>query len=101
MKLTSGKEVELRSITFKERQAARNKVKMGQSNEGDIIILDSYDSKILWVRTGLDKIDVKKFYGLDEDKQDKMLMGLNDLDIEEIANEVIKVNSLGDIDSKK
>ena len=74
---------------------------MGQSNEGDIIILDSYDSKILWVRTGLDKIDGKKFYGLDEDKQDEALMNLSDGDLDEISTAVINENTLGDVDSKK
>ena len=100
MKLTSGKEVELRSITFKERQAARNATKVGRSN-GAIIMLDAYDSQILWVRAGLDKIDGKKFYGLDEDKQDEALMKLSDSDLDEISTAIIKENTLGDVEAKK
>ena len=101
MKLTSGKEVEIRRVTFKERQAARNATKVGRSADGSIIMLDAYDAQILWVRAGLDKIDGKKFYGLDEDKQDEALMNLSDSDLDEISTAVINENTLGDVDSKK
>jgi len=101
MKLTSGKEVSLRDITFKERQEARNATKIGRSTDGSIVILDSYNSQIFWVKAGLDKIDGKDFHSLDDDKQDRALMKLSDTDLDEISTAVIEQNTLGDVETKK
>ena len=101
MKLKSGKEVEIRRVTFKERQRAKNKATVSQRLDGSTIFIDVYDAQILWVRVGLDKIGGKKFYSLDEDKQDEALMKLSDSDLAEISTAVIDENTLGDVEAKK
>ena len=101
MKLTSGKEVELRKISWKERKAAKNAAKVVYNNDDSIMILESANAEELWIRAGLDKIDGKKFYGLDEDKQDEALMKLSDPDLVEISVAVQNQNTLGDVEAKK
>ena len=105
MKLTSGLEVELRPITFPERQEARNATEIGRSVAGDIVIQNSYDAQILWVRAGLKGakgIDYKTYESKGRDyANDVTLMQLSDDDLSEISLAVIDANTQGDYAKKE
>ena len=105
MKLTSGLEVELRPITFPERQEARNATEIGRSVGGDIVIKNSYDAQILWVRAGLKGAKGIKFSTTTENGRDYLdnetLMRLSDDDLSEISLAVIDANTQGDYAKKE
>ena len=104
MKLKSGKEVELRPVTFPERMEARNATEVGRKPDGSIVIVNSYKAQMLWVKYGLKNVKGIKYKSTEEDGReyasDETLMKLSDVDLDEIANAVIEENTLGESEKK-
>ena len=97
MKLKSGKEVELRDVTFAEREEVQNLVTVGQSAEGMITMQNTVKARNMWVRFGLKTPDVdgERAYVLD-----KVMNALSDEELNEISIAVREKTELGDNEKK-